>query len=181
MKSLLIALGLCLALPAMANLPSVSQKINLVTGQTISVEWSNPKKMTVVAFLSVLCPCSNHHLPSLNQIAEEYETQGFNFIGVHSNKKEDIALSRDYFKSKNMKFPVIEDDDLSIANYFDAYKTPHVFIVDHKMEKLFAGGMDNTAVKTPTKHYLRDALAAIRQGKSPPVKNPLILGCVIHR
>lgn len=156
--------------------------VDLVTGQNKRVSFSEGKYGTVIIFLSSTCPCSKNHLPALNQLAKEFDHNGFTFVGVHSNANEDFSEALRYFGRVKPSFPIIQDQDAKIATYFEAYKTPHVFVVNPQRKILFQGGVDDSrAIETAKRHFLKEALDAIQKGKEPPEKNVRVLGCEIKR
>jgi peroxiredoxin len=133
-------------------------------------------------FLSIRCPCSASHQSTLESLSKEFSSKGFRFIGVHSNADEEIDLAKDYFKKSGLTFPVIQDDHTQIADTWGAFKTPHAFVLDSEGEILFKGGVDNSHIaKAADKHYLRDALVLLVEGKKPAQKEVRVLGCEIRR
>lgn len=175
-----ILIGVLLCKLAFA-LPSEIVGFDLVNGGQISVQFNQVSKATVLVFLGVTCPCSRHHLPALNQLFQEFGNSGFRFIGVHSNSNEDFELAREYFKTSKINFPVLQDTASQIAIQLDALKTPHVFVISPKLDILYRGNVDNTAIKTATRQYLKDALTAINNGKKPQIDEVRPLGCKIRR
>lgn len=136
----------------------------------------------VYIFLSARCPCSNAHLEPLKEIANEFSSQGFEFVGVHSNQDESDAEGKKYFKAHHLPFEVVRDEKAKLANEFGAIKTPHVFVVDAAGHTRYSGGIDDSKdPKRASEHYLRDALTAIAQGKEPATVRARALGCVIKR
>lgn len=151
---------------------------DLVSGEPVKVESGDLG--TVVAFLSANCPCSRSHVPELKKLSAEYPQ--FRYVGVHSNRDEDLVPSREYFAGEKLGFPVIEDSEAKIADQFRALKTPHVFIILKSGRVAFQGGMTDSkdCAKADAK-YLKDALDDLAAGKQ--VRNPEVrtLGCSISR
>jgi hypothetical protein len=156
--------------------------VDLISDKVKSIDLTKAKKATVIVFLSAKCPCSASHQPVLSQLADLFGKEGFNFVGVHSNANEEIGFSQGHFKSAKLTFPVIQDKETKIADYFKAFKTPHVFVVSPDLKILFQGGVDNSKlVERATRHYLKDALSAINEGKQPVQREVRVLGCEIKR
>jgi peroxiredoxin len=156
--------------------------LDLIGGNKIQVQYKQAKLGTVVLFLSARCPCSASHQSVLEDLSRKFSSQGFNFIGVHSNSDETFDLTRNYFKGSGLGFTVLQDDGAVIANELKAYKTPHVFVISPQGEILFQGGVDNSHVaKVASKHYLKEALEGIAAGKMPDQKEVRVLGCEIKR
>lgn len=127
--------------------------------------------IVVVDFWCAKCPASRRADPVLSAITRAYAGKGVQFIAIDSNKLFKGKKLADYIASAKLPFPIVEDDNFTVADKFGALVTPHVFVVDPKGVIRFAGGMDNR--RTPGaddyKPYLRDALDALLAGKAPAV------------
>lgn len=134
----------------------------------------------VVTFMSAYCPCSNSHVEELKELASTYNN--FQFIFVHSNTNEPHETAAEYFKNKNIPFPVISDPQARIADQFKALKTPHTFLLNPKGVVLYKGGVsDSSQFAQAKKKFLRDALGQVAKGQTPKVKYGRTLGCQIIR
>jgi hypothetical protein len=154
---------------ALASPAPVFAGPDVVNGKAVELSPSQAKKATVVVFLSASCPCSA-------------SPAGVQFVAVHSNSDESADLARIHFKASELPFPIIQDEGAKIATGLKAFKTPHVFVFDPRGEILFQGGVDDSHIAaTAKKHYLREALVAIGEGKRPPVSEVRTLGCIIKR
>lgn len=145
---------------------------------------SGAPKYTVVAFLSARCPCSNSHEPTLAALAREYGKgpKSARFIGVHSNTDETVDESIAHFQKAGFDFPVIQDTGARLANAFGALKTPHVYVIGPGSKIEYQGGVDDSHdAPQASKHYLKDALEALRAGRTPDVTLSRSLGCSIRR
>jgi peroxiredoxin len=106
----------------------------------------------------------------------------FRFIGIHSNTDEPVQESRDHFQQANLPFPIIQDEHAQLADLLGAFKTPHVFLLGKDGEILFQGGVDNSHDPArATQPYLKNALLALRSGKTVEVAQARALGCIIKR
>jgi peroxiredoxin len=154
---------------------------DLVLGKKMDISFEEAEKATVVIFLSARCPCSASHQGVINLLSKEFKAPEFRFVGIHSNSDENLETARNHFKEA-FEFPVIQDEQAILADEFRAYKTPHVFVLGPKRQVLFQGGVDNSHhAHQATKHYLKEALVAIREGKEILEKEVRVLGCAIKR
>ena len=169
-------------LMALCALPSVSQ--GAISGRDLltqkSVEISPGKKGTVVVFLSSKCPCSDSHLPVLKQLSADF--RDFNFVAVHSNADEAPESTKAYFAAAKLAFPVLQDENLRLANDLRANKTPHAFVLSPEGKVLYRGGVTSSANAPDAKRqYLRDTLRELSEGKALSQSETRTLGCVIAR
>lgn len=150
----------------------------LLTDSPVKVE--SGRLGTVIAFLSAKCPCSMSHQAELKKLSQDYPE--FNFVAVHSNPDEEIALAKPYFQNVAFNFPVIADLDQTLANRFRALKTPHAFVLSRTEEILFQGGVsDSRTLERATQLFLREALQDIKSNKTVRTKLARALGCSIKR
>lgn len=146
-------------------------------GQTIEIHAQNTKAI-VVTFLSSKCPCSNSNSEVLVKLASKYPQ--YSFVGIHSNADEDRASAKKYFESKQFNFPVIYDEDSTLAKRFGALKTPHVFIVSSEGKIIYNGSVTSSTTAHLAKEiYLDIALSEISAGKMPSTPKKKTLGCYI--
>lgn len=143
---------------------------------------SRTKKATVVVFLSAKCPCSQSHETVLKELYRDFNGPEFEFVGVHSNADEDLDFTQNHFKNAALPFRILQDEQAKIADRLGAYKTPHVYVIGKGNEILFQGGVDDSHhAPTAKKHYLRNALTAIRAGTPITDREVRVLGCAIKR
>ncbi|MCB0406167.1 MAG: redoxin domain-containing protein [Bdellovibrionales bacterium] len=177
-------LGLCLCLLAVtahANSPtSFGSLDDLSGGPQVSWKAAQAKKGTVLVFLSSKCPCSASHEKALRKLTKEFKD--FQFLGIHSNQDEKVAVASAYFRKAALPFPVVQDTGAKLADAFRAFKTPHAFLIDPSGEQLFSGGIDDSKDHDrASHHYLKEALEAVRDGGKPNPQRVRALGCVIQR
>jgi peroxiredoxin len=164
------------------TIPREFAAMDLLTHQTKAISWSQASHGTVVVFLSSRCPCSSSHEESLKKLHQEFASQGFNFIGIHSNQDESTSEAETHFKQVSLPFPVLQDDGAKLANALGALKTPHVYVLSPSGELLFQGGVDDSHIaQIAKKPYLKNALLQIQQGQRPDPSEVRVLGCVIKR
>ena len=153
-----------------------------IFGEKLQIRANSAQKGTVLIFLSAKCPCSASHEQDLRSLSNEYSKKGFQFLGIHSNSDESLDLTRSHFKASNFSFPVLRDETQTLADAFQAYKTPHAFVLDPGGQLVYQGGVDDSHLAQEAKrHYLKDALIALSTGKKPDPAVARALGCVIKR
>jgi thioredoxin-related protein len=176
---------------ALCGSADILQKISgldLKTKSNRTLVFKEQKLGAVIIFVSSRCPCSDSYLNSshpvsvLRRLQEKFSKQGFTFLGVHSNANETTEKDLDYFKTSDLPFPVIQDGECQLANYFEAHSTPHAFVVSPSGKILYRGGVaDRAHADRAQIHYLENALQDLVEGKKPRVTESRVLGCHIQR
>ena len=162
--------------------------IDLKTKLSHTVTFKEQRMGTVIVFVSSRCPCSDSYLNSnrrvsvLKRAGEKFSKQGFTFLGVHSNANETTQKDLDYFQTVDLPFPVIQDTECKLANYFEAHSTPHAFVVNPSGDILYKGGVSDCAHADRAQvYYLENVLQDIAEGKKPRITQSRVLGCQIQR
>jgi hypothetical protein len=79
-----------------------------------------------------------------------------------------------------LPFPYLKDADGSLARALRAISTPHAFAFDANRQLRYRGRIDDARIdESVTKHDLDDALAALVEGRRPPVETTDPFGCSI--
>ena len=143
---------------------------------------SEEKSATVVLFLATQCPIATDYAERLVALVKTYDEKNVQFIGINSNKQEQIEEISEYSEKHGFEFHVLKDTENKIADYFGARRTPEVFLLDAERVLRYTGAIDNSP-KMPTKHYLRDALDLVITGKDilKSAKKTRAVGCTIKR
>jgi peroxiredoxin len=184
--------GLLLAVPARADPPMVTDKLNKpidfslagADGKAVALSALKGPKAVVVVFLSFECPVSNGYAGPLAELHRTYSKQGVAFVGAGFGEEDELAKQAKEFR---LPFPVLRDKGFAAADACKAITTPEVFALDHNLVLRYRGRIDNGYLarlkKAPvtTRHDLREALDDVLAGK--PVRTPVTpaVGCPIAR
>lgn len=143
---------------------------------------SEEKSATVILFLATQCPIATDYAERIVALVKAYGEMNVQFIGINSNKQEDVDEISEYSEKHGFEFPVLKDPENDIADYFGARRTPEVFLLDAERVLRYTGAIDNSP-KEPTKHYLQNALDLVVAGEDIPKesKKTRAIGCTIKR
>jgi peroxiredoxin len=165
---------------------NASVNVNTFTGTSLAngneevIQLSNFAKPIVLIFLSKDCPCSKGNLGYINDLSKNYPD--FKFIGIHSKKGTSLNAVKDYLNDKKVNFEILNDASLTIANAFNALKTPHVFIVNPNGEVIYSGGVSNSTFPQNSKElFLKNALEDLKNNRPIAKNETKSLGCIISR
>jgi len=138
------------------------------------------KKNKVLVFLSRTCPCTQQNIPYINKLAKEFPE--IEFIGIHSKKGAPLSEINEVISEYKPLFPVIDDNNLEIANILKANRTPQVIVLSEDNDILYNGGVtDRTNPESAKKLYLKNALTQLTDHKEITEKETRSLGCIILR
>lgn len=140
-------------------------------------------KTIVLVFTCNHCPVARAYEDRLVQFQKDYKDKGVVVIAVNVN---DIPADRpdkmkERAKKKGFNFPYLFDSTQKIGKDYGATCTPHFFLLDGDRKIAYMGAMDDSMnAKKVEKKYLRDAVDAVLQGKTPPETVTPQKGCGIQ-
>jgi peroxiredoxin len=139
-------------------------------------------KAVVVAFICNHCPVAVAYEDRLVKLQADYKDKGVQLIAVNVNTlpADRLDKMKERAEAKGFNFPYLYDETQKIGRDFGAKVTPHVFVLDKDRKLAYVGAIDNSQnADKAEKHYLRDALDAIVEGKTPDEPVTRQFGCGI--
>lgn len=139
------------------------------------------KKGIVVLFVATQCPVSNAYNSRMAELYNHFKDD-FSFIGINSNKQEDVEEIKTHASENNLDFVILKDSNNVIADKFDASFTPEIYILNNNFEQLYHGRIDDSRkIENIEVEDLKKALIEIKEGKEVSVKETKAFGCSIKR
>ena len=193
----LIPLTLCLAFSAIAPVNAgaiVGRKIDGFTlrdfrGKEHSLSQYAGKPVAVV-FIGAECPLAKNYAPRLEQIYQQFKKQGVQVLAVNSNRQDTITKIGAYAARHGVTFPVLKDPDNSVADLFQATRTPHAFLLDGTRVIRYAGRIDDQYGLGETSGYVKPkleesylvtAITEVLAGRKVTQEVTTPTGCIIGR
>jgi thiol-disulfide isomerase/thioredoxin len=141
----------------------------------------------LVMFLCNHCPFVHHVAEEIARIAADAESRGIGVVGIMSNdftSHPDDAPDRmtEAATTWEWRFPYLVDEDQSAATAFRATCTPDFFLHDGAGRLVYRGQLDGSRPGNGipvTGEDLRDAMAAVAEGRAPMEPQQPSLGCNI--
>ncbi len=140
------------------------------------------KKAILLIFLATQCPVVDDYVVRINTLHKDYKEKVVQIVGIHSNKHEKIEEIKEYTEKHKFEFTILKDTDNVIADYFNARRTPEVFLIDSKKILRYRGAIDDSR-QDPKTQYLRSNLDLVLEGRTIPdkQKKTRAIGCLIKR
>jgi peroxiredoxin len=136
----------------------------------------------VIMFIATKCPVSNDYNSRMEKLFNDYKDKEVTFLGINSNKAEDVSEIRNHAKDNGLTFTILKDEKNIIADKFDASFTPEIFVLSNDYELLYHGRIDNSRRESEVNTTdLRNALDEILSGKSVSNPETKAFGCTIKR
>ena len=157
-------------------------RLRAVSGESFGLgQFRN--NVVVIVFWSAECPVSSEYDAFFNALSERYSERQIVVLGIDSNVhygQDEIVAA---VAERGVRFPVLRDADATVADYFGALTTPHVFIVDAAGRLAYAGAVDDRTFRQPeaTVNYVDQALDALVAGETPSTSETQPYGCTIVR
>lgn len=151
-------------------------------GKTHSLKNYQDAKAVVVMFIATRCPISNAFNPRMVELAKLYQERGVVFLGVNSNKAEDMKEVKKHAQENGFPFVVLKDDKNRVADAYQAKVTPEVYVFDGAFNLKYHGRIDDSSdPKERKSEDLKNALEELLAGKEVSVPETKAFGCTIKR
>ena len=131
------------------------------------------------------CPYVQAWEGRMKEIQRDYERRRARLVAISSNDAE--AYPEDSFEEmrrraerEGFNFDYLYDEDQSIARALGSERTPEVFLFDRERRLVYHGAIDdNRDERAVSRHYLREALDAVLEGREPPIRETPAVGCSV--
>jgi hypothetical protein len=140
-------------------------------------------KAVVLVFLGPECPVSQRYVPELNRIASQQQTNAVEFYGVVAGKKVARTNVAAFAKEYAIQFPVLVDDNLSLARWLRPTHMPEAFVLKADGDVIYHGRIDDwyEAIGKPRaviqQRELRDTITAVLANRAPARVYARPVGC----
>ncbi len=165
--------------------PMTDVKMEGVDGKSITIADVKGEKGTLVIFSCNHCPVAKAYESRIVEIGNEWKKKGFGVVVINSNDPstepvDGLDEMKTRAKDGGYEFPYVVDATSDVARAFGASKTPEVFLFDKELKLAYYGAVDSDQqdAKGATP-YLKNALAALADGKKIETPTTKALGCGI--
>lgn len=113
-------------------------------GERVSLWAPRPgRRGTVVAFLAETCDASRRFAPQLAALAEEYGSEGFEFLFVDASADCDAASAARFEKACGLRAPLLLDPLNAVAPRFGIERAAAVVVLDSELRVAYRGAIDD--------------------------------------
>lgn len=140
----------------------------------------------VIAFFGATCPISGKLGPELARLEKRVAAQGLRLLLVCPVAAESAADIRAFTTAHGLSSPVVHDRDGALATALAATTTTECFLMDAARTLVYRGAVNDQyglgyAKEQASRHYLREAIAALLSGGAPEVAATTAPGCELDR
>ena len=159
---------------------------DMLDSGTFQINDLKKNKASVLITLDPECPMCANYSKVINELSPKYSMDSIQFYGIFTSPSYSDAEIKAFAVKYNVDIPFILDPDYRLASFFGAEVTPEVFVMNQAGQLVYQGLLDNWAIalgkkrKKASKHYLADALEAIKMGTEPEVNYTKAIGCIIE-
>lgn len=164
-------------------------KLKNVDGKMLSLSDFKEAKGYILIFSCNHCPYVKAYESRMEALNKKFAPKGFPVIAINSNdvsqyQEDSFENMQRNAKQKGFTFPYLIDENQEVAKFYGAMKTPHVYLLEKKGDKLmvrYVGAIDDNTQNPEQveKKYVEDAVNAILAGEAVKVKETKAIGCSI--
>jgi len=139
-------------------------------GETHSLSDYENKDYIVMYVHGSGCPIARLSVPEYKEIAATYRSKNIEFLMLNSFIQDDMKRIKNEADQFKIDFPILKDEDQTVAYTLGVERTAEVFIIDPRTRETLFRGPINDALGYETQrmkvdnHYLTDALDTILAG-----------------
>ena len=132
-KFLFLVLSLAIALPSMAELPSVALKD--INGNSVNTaELYNEGKPFVISFFALWCKPCMRELKAINEVYPDWQDEtGMKLIAVSIDEAQNEQKVKPLVDGRGWEYEVLLDPNGEFKRQMGVTDIPHVFIVEKEM------------------------------------------------
>ncbi len=142
------------------------------------------RRSVVLAMTSTSCPISKKYLPTLAELAREFEARGVQFILVNSQSVDNLDEMHAAQQVLGSNALYVFDKDGSFAKAIGSQTTTDVIVIDAARTVIYHGAIDDQygfgySIDAPWSKYLANALNAMLTDQPLSVAATLAPGCAL--
>ena len=171
-----------------AKVPSADQKMQDVSGRSLSLNEVIQENGLLVIFSSNTCPWIMKWEDRFTEVSGLTRENRIGMIALNPNENSrDKGDGLDDMIKRSQKaaydFPYVLDKNHIVADAFGANRTPHVFLFNGNSELVYVGAIDDNANNEASvkHHYLKDAIDQLISGQQLSNPETKSIGCTIKR
>lgn len=135
-------------------------------------------KTVVLFFLSDKCQVTWLYEQRTGALIRDLAGRDVVFLGIRSSAGDSAHEIRSYAEAKNFDIPVLFDESNVVADYFGVRVTPLYAVIDPTGALRYFGAFDDNQTpgkvqqpaETAQKHYVREAVEAVLEGRDVTTK-----------
>ena len=164
-------------------------RLKNIDGKMVSLADYKDAKGFIVVFTCNMCPYSKANENRLIALDKKYKQKGFPVIAINPNdpdvsKGDSFEEMKVRAKEKGFTFPYLFDEKQEVYPKYGATKTPHVFILNKKNNKLiveYIGAVDDSSrdENNVKERYVENAVDALLKEEKPKITDTRAIGCSI--
>lgn len=138
-------------------------------------------KIVIINFWSADCPHSERTDRYLLNLLERWNGN-VELLSIATNQNESIQMLAEASRARHIP-RVLLDSEHQVADLYEAFITPHVFVLDHEGILRYRGAVDDITFRRreATRFFLHEAVDALLHGRLPALSETPAYGCTIVR
>lgn len=140
-------------------------------------------RTVILFFWSFKCPVSLAYDERVNALRDRFGAGKLVVLGVDSNSNESAAEIRRNAENLRLTYPILLDEDGSLADKLQATLSPSFYLIDSQGILRYQGALDNSRKPSDRSRvgYLEQALDDLFAGRPVAAPESAPSGCAIRR
>ncbi|UCD40778.1 MAG: TlpA family protein disulfide reductase [Chloroflexota bacterium] len=86
----------------------------------------------LINFWASWCPPCRSEMPAIQNVYDEYRTQGFEVLAVNSTHQDNLGDAITFAQVRDLTFPILLDRDGAVGTLYDIRSLPTSFFIDQE-------------------------------------------------
>lgn len=130
------------------------------------------------------CPIVRRYSVTLEKLNNQYSSEKVKFYYINSFEELNQTSAQLFIKDYKPKISILSDKNLEFSNAFGVERTTEVLVISSELNVVYQGAIDDRfsyeSEREPSQFYLKEAIAAVLQNKTPARIRTQAVGCLIE-
>lgn len=158
--------------------------VRAIDGSSHSLYLASGRRGTIVVVRDPECPVSRSYGPRISSMAKHYTEAGFGFVFIYPSETLNGEQRRRDHETLGVQGIFVDKGSYAVADALGVKSTGDVFVLDSEFRIRYRGAVDDQyglgyTRDIPTRHYLRNALDALKDGRKISTPATAAPGCHI--
>lgn len=161
-------------------------RLKNVDGKMVGMADYKDAKGFIVIFTCNHCPYAVAWEDRIIELHRRFAPEGYPVIAINPNDpavqpEDSEAAMKQRAEEKAFPFAYLFDEGQKVFPQYGATKTPHVYLLDKDKVVRYIGAIDDnfSDAAAVEKHFLADAITALKEGRTPEPAVTRAVGCSI--
>lgn len=117
-------------------------------------------QVVVLNFWASWCPPCKAEMPAFEAVQQAYHGNDVAILAINTTYQDDLTSATEFIAENHLSFPILIDQDGTVANSYQVLAMPSSFFIDRKgiiQQVIIGGPMSEALIRTQVRRLLQRA------------------------